>query len=284
MADLDQSNSTPEAQDSRFASILRHTSGIFTVVAGVMALGYCIMIWWTAAAMPPPLDSLLPTPGMSHIAFSIIAFSAVAGGIAMLRGAASGVTICSGTWAVLAALAARPSVRFEYSSANLPLIQFPAAGESAGNTILFVFAASLSLLTHGYSDSTHRDDSKLYATLGETLVSAFLLVCGVAAAITFQADTLALGSVVVERALLPLMIASVLLQTIGMGVLAGWAVARALAIILLLGVALASVLPDLLFERLEVAFPAFWCTACALGAAALLLPRRMTPLSGHRDV
>lgn len=261
--------------DHPVASTLRFIAGVFSVVAGVSGALYAAWLWLDGGELASPLDAMLPAPLLSKIAFSMISLGAAGGGILWLRGAATGVPVCSGTWATVAALAARPSVVFNYSGKLTPTIQLPAEGRSTIVIILFAGAAALSLLTHSFSGVTRRHEAKLHATTGETLVSAFLLVSGLSAAIQFQIDSTALGSVVVEKALLPLVIFIIALHAIGLGVLGGFALARAGAMILLISIASTAILPDLLFERVQIAMPLFWATALTVGAASLLLPRRL---------
>jgi hypothetical protein len=47
------------------------------------------------------------------------------------------------------------------------------------------------------------------------------------------------------------------------------------AIVVLLTVVASALVPDLLFDRLDVPLPLFWGTVCALTAAGLLVPRRL---------
>ncbi|MBI3818769.1 MAG: hypothetical protein HY286_08775 [Planctomycetes bacterium] len=260
--------------DHWIASAFRLTAGVVTVVAGVAGLLTSIWIWAIGSDLPSPLDSLLPDVILSKIAFSFLSIGASLGGILWLRGAHAGVPLCSGTWAAAAALAARPGVTMNYAGGLSPTIQIPAEGRSPVVIAIFIGAAVLAVLTHGFSGVTRHSTAKLSSTTGEAIVSAILLIGGLVAAIQFQIDSNALGSVVVEKALLPFMIATVVLQGLGLAVLAGFAIARAGAIVILLALAAAVFFPDLLFDRVHMPVPAFWSGACIAGAASLLLPRR----------
>lgn len=268
-------NTVPESHgDHPVASTLRFVAGVVTAVAGVAGILESAWVWIDGADLPSPLDALLPLPILSKIVFTILSIGSAAGGVLWLRGIHAAVPICSGTWAVVAALAARPSVSFNYSEGFAPMIHFPAEGRSTAFIILFLVASALSVLTHGFSGVTRHATARLASTVGETLVSAFLLIAGLTGAIHFQVDSNALGSVVIEKALLPLMISTLALHALALGVLAGFAIARAGAIVLLLSVGAAALLPDLLFECVRVPLPLFWATVCAIGAGSLFLPRR----------
>jgi hypothetical protein len=263
------------AEDHPVASAFRYVAGIATVIAGAVGMLAALYLWYSGDDLPDPLDNWLLMPTLSKIAFTMAAAAATGGGILFLRGAAAGTPICSGTWAAVAALSARPGIRFNYSESVVPVIDFPANGGSSVTVVIFIVSAAMSICTHGYSGVTRHSHTKLAATLGETLTSAFLLVCGVVAAVTFQVDSTRLGSVVVARALLPLTVASIILQGIGLGVLGGWIAARAVAILIFFALAVTALMPDLLFDKVAVPAPLFWVPVCAVAAISLFIPRQL---------
>lgn len=261
--------------DHPVASTLRYIAGIVTVISGVAGILASSFLWISGSELPFPLDNWLPTPILSQIAFTIISTSAAIGGILWLRGSPAGTAICSGTWATVAALTARPGIRFNYSENAIPNIDIPSDGNSTVSIVVFIISASLSILTHGFSGTTKHAHSRLNATLGETIMSAFFLVSGVVAAITFQVDSMRFGSIVIEKMLLPLTVGSIVIQALGLGVLGGWMIARAIGIAILLALAGTAILPDLLFDRVNIPVPLFWSPVYAIAALSLLVPREI---------
>ncbi|MFN0207878.1 MAG: hypothetical protein ACKVS6_16335 [Planctomycetota bacterium] len=263
--------------DHPLASTLRHIAGIVTVISGVAGSLVSLFLWFSDSELPFPLDHWLPAPILSQIAFTIISASAAVGGILWLRGVHAGTALCSGTWAAVAALTARPGIRFNYSESAIPNIDIPSAGNSTVTIVVFVVSVALSALTHGFSGTTKHAHSRLHATLGETVIGAFFLVSGVVAAITFQLDSIRFGSIVIEKMLLPLTVGSIIIQALGLGILGGWMFARAIGIAILLALTGTAILPDLLFDKVNIPAPIFWSIAAAAGAVALLVPRRIHP-------
>lgn len=263
-------------RETSAARAVRAAVGVGSVVAGVGAAFVMAADLATGSPLPSELDALLPVPLVARVLFAALALGAVAGGICLLRRSAAGVPLVSGTWAVVAALAACPSVRFNYAEGAAPTIELPAAGSGTPAIAAFAVAALLVLFSRVLCRGAHAApaEARRVNTAAEVLVAAFLLVSGASIAMSFAVEAARLGARAYEPILLPLLVATLLLQAIGMGVLGGWSVARAMAIALLLAVASGALDSDLVLDRVMVEQPAFWAPACVAGALGLLLPAR----------
>jgi hypothetical protein len=271
--------SPPHLEERPVARALAVMVGIVTAVAGVAGSLVWTGVAATGAELPFPLDGLLATHQLSLVAVAALSAAAAAGGILWLRGAPAGMPLCSGTWAILAALLARPDVRFNYAEQALPLVEFPSQGRTAAVILGFAAAAALAILTHAFSVATRHDRSRLDSTGGETLAGTFFLVSGLSVSMRFWIDAGTVGAPAYEHALLPSLAAAIACEALGLGLLLGLAVARALTIAVLLGTLIGAFAPDVFLDRLQVNAPVFWAAVCALGAGALLVPRRLRDAS-----
>jgi hypothetical protein len=260
--------------DSPLATILKIVVGVITTILGVFGFLVCAAQIATGAEPPPPLDALLPIAELSGPVFGALSLAGAAGAVLWLRGLHVGSAICSGTWAVLAALAIRPDLKFNYAEGPIAQVDFPAQGQSAAMTVLFFVSAGLAALIHWYSIATEHARARLESTTGEMLGGAFLLVAGLTAAMRFQTEARASGEPAYEHALIACLIVAVCCEAIGLGLLLGFAAARALAIAVFLGIAASALLPDLLFDRLRVPAPILWAPLCFVAAITLFVPRR----------
>lgn len=269
-------------RDHVIASAIRIAVGLLTTVAGfVGAIAACIA-FATHAELPLGLEKTLQEPMLARFGVLGLSIAAAVGGTLLLRHVAAGAPLTSGTWCVVAAIASRPGVRFNYAEpTELPLVTFPTAGRSLSTIVVFAAAVALALLTHTYCRTSRKQISKLYSTVGENLVGASFLVAGIVAAVTFRIDASTVGRAAYERALVPMLASTIALETIGFGVLAGWAIARALAIAVFVATAAGALLPDLFLDRLVVEPPLLWAPVCVAAALALLLPRMHEPSEQH---
>lgn len=255
------------------ADALRVGVGIVTVVAGVAGLLQSASVLFLGSELASPFEAFLPDPGLSVLAVAGLSAAALAGGLLWLRGVHAAIALCSGTWATVAVLAARPALRFQYADGGLPLVEFPARGASAIVMAVFLAAVALAALTHAFSALTRHARAHLDATGGEALAAAFFLVSSLVVAIRFSVDARTVGREAYDRALVPCALATIACAALGLGLRRGSTAARALAIAVFLGIAIGGALPDLFLDRLVVRTPGFWGPVCLALAASLLVPR-----------
>ena len=264
-------------QESGFVRVVRAVVGVWTIIAGVGAAFVMLADLGAGSALPSELGSLLPEPMVARLLFAALSVGAIAGGAMLLRRMPAGIPLCSGTWAVVAALAACPSVRFNYAEGATPTIELPAAGSAQPAIVAFLLATLFVLLTRALCRGHHpghAPGTRRVNTVGEVVVGAFFLVSGAAIAMCFAAEVARMGAPAYDRILLPLLVATLTLEGIGLGLIGGSVIARAAAIALLLAVAGGAVDSDLVLDRVAVAKPLFWAPACVVGALALMMPAR----------
>jgi hypothetical protein len=259
-----------ESGPARFA---RATIGVLTIVAGVVAAIETTIALATESVLSSGLEELLPLPMLSRGVLAALGVMGIASGILVLRRKSAGATLCSGVWAAVAALAAHPSIRFNYAEGGLPQVELPDAGSSIVTMVVFALGMILVVLARALPHEGPGAAASP-ATIGDTAVGIFLLVWGATAALAFRVEADAVGPPAYDRLFLPLLLATLVLEIVGLGVLARWTLARATAATLLLAIALAGVLPDLFFDQLIVEPAMFWSPAFAIAALALLVPHR----------
>jgi hypothetical protein len=266
-------------EEPRHAAAARTVVGSVTAIAGVGGLLASAAARFVGIALPGSVDALLPTTELSALALAGLSLAAVAGSILWLRGAASGLSICSGIWAIFAALIARPALRFDYSAGGDPIVVMPGRGASAAGIVAFAVAAAFAAVTHTLPHGPRGGRARPESTAGEWLAAAVFLVSGLSVSMRFYADAASVGPPAYEHALIPCLVAAMAFEALGLGLLLGFVAARALSIAVLLAMALGALFPDLFLDRLHVQTPLFWAPVAVAGAASLLIPRKLR--EGH---